>query len=173
MNPAIIIYGFLLFAASLIVHIVIWRLRVPWLSSIMLIFLMLGLPTVSMVAVIFGIGGMSGWAGLGAVEWMQVLLLHLSLASAYIVGYPAVRAVSPSLDILVMISSSPGGSIKRGNLLRRYSEARVVTARVDDLLEYRLLILQDGKFTVSPLARWIVRIFSLYRRLLGLPAGGG
>jgi len=173
MDTTVILSGLLLFAACIALHIAIWRWGVPWLSSFMLILLLVGIPLLAGLGVMADVAGAGRFLGLSALEAAEVLLLHLSLAGAYLAGYPAVRAVSPSLDILVMISSAPGGNLPREELLRRYAEKRVVTARIDDLVEYRLLVREQELFTVSPLARWIVGLFGLYRRMLGLPAGGG
>lgn len=173
MRPAVIFLGIALFILSLGVHIIIWRVRTPWLSSFMLVLLLLGIPAAGVLSAVAWAEQGGSLSGFRTVEWLAALLLHLSLSAAYIASYPAVRAVSPSLDILQMISSSMDGRMGRDELIRRYSEARLVTARIDDLLEYRLVVMRGGRFSLTAPARWIVLIFSAYRKLLGLSEGSG
>jgi len=173
MKINIILDAFMLFGSSMMLHIMIWRIRLPWMSSLMLILLLVGAPTVIGLGVMADIGGSGSLAGLNAVEAAEVLLLHLCLAGTYIAGYPAVRAVSPSLDILLMISASPDKHMREEEMLRRYADMRLVSARIDDLRSYRLLIERDGRYVLTLPARILARTFLSYRRLLGLSMGRG
>jgi len=173
MKIDVILYGLLLFGASLTLHISIWRIRLPWMSSFMLVLLLVGAPFAVGIGVMFDLGGSGRLVGLNAVEAAEAMLLHLCLAGTYIAGYPAVRAVSPSLDILIMISASPDKRMREEEMLRRYADMRLVSARIDDLRSYHLLIEHNGRYYLTVPARFIARTFLLYRRFLGLPMGRG
>jgi hypothetical protein len=173
MPIAVVLYGIAVFAVCMALHIVIWRMKVPWVSSAVLLLIFWIVPAVLLLVVAFAAGGMRDRLGLSSLQVLEVLLLHLSLACVYMAGYPAVRAVSPSLDILLMISASRGKRMRAEDMLRRYADQRLVTARIDDLRTYRLLAERDGRYTLTLPARCIARTFLLYRRFLGLPMGGG
>jgi len=170
---SVVLYGIAVFSVCMAMHIVIWRMRMPWVSTAVLLLLFCVIPAVLLLIMAFAAGGMRDRIGLSSLQVLEVLLLHLSLACVYMAGYPAVRAVSPSLDILLMISAAPEKRMRAEAMLQRYADKRLVTARIDDLRTYRLLAEQDGRYTLTLAARFIARTFLLYRRFLGLPMGGG
>jgi hypothetical protein len=110
---------------------------------------------------------------LSIIEIIEVVVLHLALSFVYISSYPAVRAVSPTLDIILMIASSKGKKMSSDDLEKNYFNKRLVTARIDDLKIYRLIRERDDCFELSLFAKGIVKVFVGYRKLLGLPMGEG
>jgi hypothetical protein len=173
MDVNVIFDGVLLFFLCFAVHVVIWRIRTPWGSSLILLFIFLGLPFGVFLLLLTDVGGMRHALHLDRTGLLEILLLHVSLAGVYISSYPAARAFSPSLDILVMISTSQEKKMREDELASRFSDLRLVDARIDDLKEYRFITEEDGRFVLRPAGRLIARTFMLYRTLLGLPMGGG
>jgi hypothetical protein len=170
MEPAVIMLGLLLFLACMALHIAIWRVRTPWVSSAVLLVLFLALPVVVMAAAAAAGAVIMGLRG---TQLVAALVLHCSIALAYIASYPAVRAVSPSLDILLMIEASGSGRMTEEELREGFARKRLVGARIDDLEAYRLIVKEERGFCLTRPAAVIVAGFLLYRKLLGLPAGGG
>lgn len=173
MPITVILYGIITFSVCMVIHVIIWRIGTPWASSAVLLLIFWVIPAVMLLIIAFAAGGARDLVGLTSVQVLEVLLLHFSLSCVYVAGYPAVRAVSPSLDILLMISASEEKRMRAEDMLQRYADKRLVTARIDDLLTYRLLEKRDGRYTLTLPARFIARIFLLYRRFLGLPMGEG
>lgn len=173
MHPDVIIYGFLLFFSCLIVHIIIWRIRISVISSLVLILIFLLPPMVILLFVAAGREYFENTLLSSSIEIAEVVVLHLALSFAYISSYPAVRAVSPSLDIVLMIASSKEKKMSGEDLEKKFFNKRLVTARIDDLKIYRLVEEKDGRFELSPFAIGIVKLFIGYRKLLGLPMGKG
>ncbi len=171
MRPEVLAYGFLLFGSCMFSHVIVWRIRTPRVSSLVLVILFLLFPAI--LALFLLAGDLRTIPTLSVLDILQVLFLHTTLSGAYIASYPAVRAVSPSLDILLMVSSAPGGRMTGEEISSRYSDLRLVVSRIDDLLEYRLIAVRDGRYVLQPLARGILWIFIVYRKLLGLPMGEG
>lgn len=173
MGIRVIFLGLGLFILCMSLHIIIWRIQVPRCSSLVLVVILIGVPAAGIAVLLTGIGGLRDLVPLGAAELLEIFLLHFSFSSAYIATYPAVRAVSPTLDILLMIRSADGGRMAREEIVSRYSNLRLVDSRIDDLMEYRFISENDGRFTVQPLARVLLSVFIVYRGLLGLPMGRG
>ena len=173
MNSLVFCYGVLLFAGSLLLHIAGWRMKTPKPSSFMLIMLFLALPSALGLFLTMGYGGIRELTGLRVIEVAEALLLHLSLSAAYIASYPAVKAVSPSLDMLMLIGEAEGQRMKEHELIRHYRGSGVLAARIEDLLEDRLITEKDGQYALKPLGRLIITLFIRYRRILGLATGGG
>ncbi len=59
------------------------------------------------------------------------------------------------------------------DIIRAYRETALVLDRVEDLKINSLITEQDGIFTLRPYARYIVKFFIRYRKMLGLPVGEG
>jgi hypothetical protein len=172
MNPLVMVYGIAVFLACMVLHIVIWRMKTPWVSSLILLVVFLFVPSVFFC--FFMVSDFIKKAlSLNTIELLEILLLHVSFSSAYIASYPAVRAVSPSLDILIMISSSPSQKKTMEELKQDFAKKRLVSARVDDLKAYRLIVEKEGRFELRPIAVVIVKLFVFYRQLLGLSIGSG
>jgi len=166
-------YGFALFFCSLIAHVLVWRHNTPRASTLSLVWIFLVIPAGFFLSAIAGFLPRLGCLSWSRMAILEVWLLHFSLSSAYLASYPAARAVSPSLDILLMIASAPEQKLSERDIEDRYRKMRVVGARIDDLMQYRLIRDKGGLFVLSPVAQAIVRVFILYRRMLGLPIGGG
>jgi len=106
-------------------------------------------------------------------EVLGALLLHLSFSAAYIASYPAARAISPSLDILLIIEGSKDGSISKEELKNKFNDIRLVNARIDDLKDYHFMSKCGNSFSLGLAGKIVVALFTAYRRLLGLPQGEG
>lgn len=155
----------------MLVHIVVWRFHPRWATSAFLLIIFLVLPG------IVGCFVFCSWRflslPLNKIELLQALLLHFSLSSAYIATYPAIQAVSPSLDILLIISSADGRGMHEKDIVRCYTDQSLVGARIDDLAKHSFIAEKQGRFVLTPVSKGILAVFVLYRRLLGLPMGKG
>ena len=106
-------------------------------------------------------------------EWSAIYLLQFALSFAYILSYPAIEAVSPSLAISLMVGDSNPQGMLHEDLLHVFDEEIVLKPRIQDLIEAGLIIETNGYFTVTSRGITFVRCFILLRRLLGLPIGKG
>jgi len=107
------------------------------------------------------------------IEWLAIYLIHFALASAYILSYPAIEAVSPSLAISLMVGDSNLHGVVHEDLMHIFDDEIVLEPRIRDLIEAGLIIESNGYFMVTHRGAKFVRCFMLLRRLLGLPIGKG
>ena len=163
--------GIALFVATLALHVAAWRVASPYASALVLIALMFLFPLGALAALFVSGHGLCGLVARDDLP--AVALLHASLAAAYIASYPAARAVSPTLDILNYLGQAPAAGLTEEQITRRYTQEKIVHARIDDLRVYRLLVERDGRIGLTPLAHTIAAVFIGFRRLLGLPDGEG
>ena len=106
-------------------------------------------------------------------EWSAIYLLHFALSFAYILSYPAIEAVSPSLVISLMIGDSKPQGMLHEDLVHVFGDEIVLEPRIRNLVEAGLIVETDGYFTVTSRGITFVKCFILLRRLLGLPIGKG
>src|SRR3972149_9401835 len=167
--------GIIIFVICLVLHIVIWRWWHPKRRVIALFLLFIILP----LLFIIGYVGLERLVVVPSVlsftmaGWLSVYLFHFALASAYILSYPAIEAVSPSLAISLMVGDSNLHGVVHEDLLHVFDDEIVLEPRIQDLIEAGLIIESNGYFMGTHRGAKFVRCFMLLRRLLGLPIGKG
>lgn len=175
MKLSILLIGIFIFIVCLFIHIVIWRLWCPKRKVAVLLLLFILLPFLFIV----GYRGFE-WFGFAPpiisftmIEWSAIYLIHFALSSAYILSYPAIEAVSPSLAILLIIGDSILHGVVHEDLLHVFDDEVVLEPRLKDLIEAGLIIKSDGYLMVTSRGITFVKCFMLLRCLLGLPIGKG
>lgn len=175
MTFSILAASSLIFFICLCLHIVIWRWWHPKRRVVALFLLFIILPLLFII----------GYVGLerlvvvpsvlsfARVEWLSIYLFHLAFSSAYILSYPAIEAVSPSLAILLMIGDSIPHGVVHDDLLHVFDDEVVLEPRLKDLIEAGLIIKSADYLMVTSRGSTFVKCFILLRRLLGLPIGKG
>ena len=108
-----------------------------------------------------------------STEWSAIYLFHFTLSFAYILSYPAIEAVSPSLAISLMVGDSNLHGVVHEDLMHIFDDEIVLEPRIQDLIEAGLIIKSDGYLMVTSRGIIFVKCFILLRRLLGLPIGKG
>lgn len=170
MRPEVLIYGTVVFIAFFSLHIIIWRIRIPQNDALYLIIILLALPMAVFLPSLAAIAPLKGFQ---SHEVFEAILLHVSFSLVYIASYPAAQAISPSLEILLIVQTSPERKMNLEEIIRRYSDTKLVVSRVEDLVSYSLIHQKGDSFELKPLARIFLMPFIAYRKLLGLPVGKG
>lgn len=172
MNILILPLGVAVFLACLLVHVLVWNLSYPRNRPLALFAIFLITPAL----VFFALMALDGNEGLPfdmtLTDWLAALLLHYSLSSAYILSYPAVEAISPSLAIALLVGTSPKG-LRHNDLSGMFKNDILLGPRINDLLETGLAKEENGWLTLTPKARVLIGFFVLFRKFLGLPTGKG
>ena len=166
MNPWIPLIACATFFVSLCAHVLHWHWKAPKRDVVALIVTFLLLPAVAIAAL-----GLAS-SLFSPEEALAVYLLHFILSGVYIAMYPAAQASSPSLEILMLFRGRPEG-LTREEIVRGFNTVSVVSARVKDLVDSKLVVQPGGKLTLTPNGRWLSVLFALYRRSLALPVKGG
>lgn len=178
MTPFILILGVSIFVVCLGLHVLIWWRRHPKSHIIALALIFIVVPT---VVGIIGLG--LNWLellpkGAGIIpisisDWPLVFLLHYALAGAYIMSYPAVQAVSPSLTMLLIVGSAAPRGLTYDELRSHFNSKELLQARLHDLKEGSLAVEVDGWFRLTWRGLLLIRFTGFLRSLLGLPQGKG
>jgi hypothetical protein len=165
MSPSLLGLGLASFASTLCLHVLWWRISRPKNDLRALFALFLILPSV--LALI--LAAASDWP---AENILAVLLLDLALASAYVQTYPIFHAISPSLEILLLVNRAPGG-LTADEISGNFNDAHLVGSRVQDLLRTNLARFEDGAYRLAPAGKAMIRAFLIYRKIIGMPFRGG
>jgi len=173
-TPLVIISGIIVFSLSFAAHVYIWKAFRPKRQAVLLAALFFAMPALIFCALFF-------WSRQGAGErfaasafnLLYALILDYVLAAAYLLSYPAAQASSPSLRIVLAAASSMPDGMTEDQIRALFSEEDLFGGHLARLEQEGLVINTGGRWTVSPCGRRTAVFFGRYRRLLGLPEGGG
>lgn len=167
MSPLVFMVEFALLLVCFLAHIALWRGRCPrnhGMALIVIFSLPLALAFFSLPFFLKGLFLPS--------DVLSILLLHLSLGSAYILTYPAIEGLSLSLVCLHVLGNECAG-LTAQKLLLHVDEASLRETKVRDLLNSGLVVQAEGSLRLTARGKCFVGPFVLFRRLLGLPPGQG
>jgi hypothetical protein len=161
---AVLVAGLVLFAGSLAIHVLVWRVRRPasYAAWVPLLFVIFG-PIATALAWF-----LVPWPA----ELAAVLLLHYALATVYTIGYTLISAFSPSVELLKLVDRS-GGRLPLSELNLPFLAGELTGDRVKNLEEARLVVIEGGRLSLADKGRRIAAPVLLYRHLVGLRVGGG
>lgn len=176
MKFSILLNGIFVFIGCLFIHIIIWRWRYPKKHIIALFLIFILLPFAFVIAYI-GLGQFGFLPDniifFSTEDWLAIYLLNFALSLAYILSYPAIEAVSPSLAILLIVGDSNANGAAHDDLLHVFDDEVVLEPRIHDLIVAGLIVESDGYLSIAPRGAIFIRCFILLRQLLGLPIGKG
>jgi len=173
---SIVIKAALTFAATVCLHVVVWRIRRPidyaaWVPSLLAIFLIGGGAAAAVLAITLKLPG-DELVGAPIVQWCAVMLLQGSIGLGYTVYYTLLLLGSPSLELLKQLARSPEGRRLDEIDLPLTSDA-LLGPRIANLLESGLIAIESGRLRLAPKGRRLTSCALIYRRTIGLPDGGG
>lgn len=170
--------GFLIFFICLLLHLVIWRWRYPRNRPAALVLIFIVLPP-ALAFGCWGVGRLGLLPGADSIlllpitAWLGIYLLHFALSTAYILSYPAVEAVSPSLITLLMLGNSKSSGLPYDDLLRCFDNKGLLQPRIKDLIEAGWVIESDGFLSATFRGIIILLFYMFLFRLLGMSRGKG
>lgn len=173
---SILIKGILLFLACQVIHIVIWRIKKPsgymtWFPILFIIFVPLAALVAYGLVHFFNIWGdevATPW-----LEWSAIMLFQSVLSLVYIIGYTAVAAFSPSMEIIKALNRAPAGLPRNQLATPFFEETALSDDRINNLIKAELIREEKGALYLARRGRSMTHLVLLYRHLIGLPDGGG
>ena len=169
-----LIWGSGLWLLGFLMHVVVWRVRVPRRQTRALLAIFL-----AVLAAGTAVGAIAGakLRGLvpvpaGVAEWSAAALLTVSLALAYVISHSALEAESPTLAIIRMIVRAGASGLPRQRLHDGMDDQVLVIPRLDDLVRDGMVELRGDTYRLLPKGRRFVTVFLVFRRLLGIGRGG-
>jgi hypothetical protein len=161
----ILIYGTAIFFSAFLLHILIWRLRLPKRQTLAILkIFMLSL----LIGLSFGID-----KGLNPFELIHISIFVISLTLAYIITYSGIEADSPSLVMIIAIADKGVEGLPVERFYELMSDSLLVSPRLDDMLRDGLAFIDNDKYILTKKGRLFAQIFINFRALLKIEAIGG
>jgi hypothetical protein len=161
----VLINGILLFSIAFFIHLFIWRIHLPKNHTRALLIIFFG----------FFVGGLSLFSSFhkfNLFEYVQFTLLFLSLTLAYITTYSGIEVESPSLRIVLEIARRRDGGLEKASLEQIFTNDILVGRRLEDLVQDKMITVEQDKYKLMPKGAFLVRLFVFYRKLLKAKKGG-
>ncbi len=162
----VLILGSFISLAAFLMHLLIWRVRVPKGQTRALALLFLTCLIFSFIL----LRG-SGYQ-ISLAEYLYIWFFVFSLAAFYIAAYTAIEADSPSLVMAINIYKAGTRGLSRDELLKSATDDLLVKPRIRDLLSAKMVFLEKDKYWLTGRGRLFIRVFIFYRSFLKLEKGG-
>lgn len=171
----VLVYGLILFCLSFLLHVVLWKIKLPkrqtkgllqiffgtligglfvlWINSQYFYFFVMYVPNTF-------------------IEYLHISVLFISLAFVYVVTYPAIEADSPSLVMIMTIANAGVNGLDKKEFERILNDDLLVKPRLKDIIADKMAYLESGKYKLTPKGILLTYIFVIYRKILNAPKGG-
>jgi len=153
-----------LFSLGLVLHLVLWRIRLPKYHTRTLLILFASLFLV----------WMAGWP-FWKIQWnegLHICLFYWGLCLCYIITYSAIEGDSPTLSLLKHLSDQPKG-MSQAQVEGFFLERPFVNARLEALRHDGLVSEDHGKYFVAGKPSLFFGLILAFRRLYGQIESGG
>jgi hypothetical protein len=159
-----------LFAAALLVHLVVWRIRVPKQQAATLVVIILTVGILGF-SLLFSFGTED--VGLSGARLLLGIGVFGGLAAIYLILFSAIEADSPTLTMINLIQAGGIRGVREDKLRLAMSRYSYVEARIDQLLQDKMVIETAHGLQIQPSGRWLCTFILFYRRLLLRSRVGG
>lgn len=155
----------ILFAATMSVHVAIWKVRLPRHQTRALLII---------CAVAFSLWlAVSLERHVTALIVLHVALYYWSISLCYIITYSAIEGDSPTLTLMRFVADSGAQGRTQEDIKRFMDERPFIGARLAALINSDLIREENGRYVITGSESFAFRLILGFRRLYGsVPKGG-
>ncbi len=176
MVMSVLFYGAGMIVIAFLIHLIIWKIRLPQNQTRALLQTFFGTLIVSISMLwkfspyitIFGIPTPATNS-----EYLQFSFFFISVALAYIATYSALEVDSPTLVVVMNIAEAGSGGLERNTLEKKMGDDVLVIPRLRDLVTSGMVSLEGRRYKLKLKGAFIARIFRAQRVLMRKEQKGG
>lgn len=170
----VLVWGVAAGAFAFVLHLAIWRVRVPRRQLRSVGFVFFGVLAAALAAqwVLPRVGVTALPRLADAPEVVAFVLFFVAWTLAYMISYTSIEVDSPSMAVVRRIDAMGTLGLPREDLESLASNARMVTPRVLDLVRDGMLVDTGGSYALTPKGRRFLALIDAYHAVLGTPKGG-
>jgi hypothetical protein len=171
---ATLLWGSLITGSAFVVHLLIWRIRVPvrQTRALLLTFGSVMALTLGSLAAAPQVFPAHIPIPDALADYVHIALFVTACTAAYVITYSALEADSPTLVMVRAIAAAAPHGLEDEEFRARISDDVLVKPRLADLVRDGMLRLEDGCFWLTGKGRRLVNIFIVFRGILGAGKGG-
>lgn len=170
----ILFWGGLVFFSFFLLHLAVWKIKVPVRQTKALLFILFGGLAASLAGFLLAPSASLFCFPVpaGPAELLATALFVSSFTLAYAITYSAVEADSPTLVMVQTLANAGEKGLAREDFFSALTDAVLVEPRLRDLLTDRMAVLAGGRYSLTTKGRLFAAVFARYRALLRLGKGG-
>lgn len=159
----ILLYGLLAFILAFLIHVLIWKIRVPKANqTVVLLEIFSGVLTAAILVF-----------HMVLPDLLEFVFLYGSLTLAYITSYSAIEVDSPSLTMVLNIANEMPGGMPQEKFTALMTNELLVVPRLNDLVGDKMVRLEKGKYQITAKGRFLIEGILFFRKLLKTSEKGG
>ncbi len=166
-----ILWSTILVVGALLLHVLVWRIRLPKYQAKALIYCFLSVFFVGLFFNFFLRDKLSSFYLLQSPDqYLSIALFYFATMAAYIITYSAVEVDSPSLLVLLILQNDSDVTLK--SIEEDLNDDVLMLPRVADLIRDGLLIQKDDRYYLTSKGRSMGQLFVFFRSCLRAGKGG-
>lgn len=170
----ILLLGISIVSISFLIHLIVWKIRLPKRQTGSLLIIFFGILTVSLLCLRYAANFMEArYVPVNLSEYMQIIFFCASLSLAYVITYSALEADSPSLTMMRVIADAGPSGLEKERFNELMTDDILVKPRIRDLVRDGMVYLDAGRYKITPKGASFIKVFIFYRKLLNAPIKGG
>lgn len=155
---------FFLLAITWVIHVVLWRVRLPQnqTQALLLLFTFVLGVWLAFVAPNFSL-----------VETLQVMTLSIPLFLCYVITYSAIEGDSPTLSLMKRLDEQRHTGLHKDEVFHFFLARPFVQSRLDALVRSGLVKVEGERFVIAKKPSLAFRVVLGFRKLFGPISKGG
>ena len=171
----ILFWGSFLFCLAFLVHLIVWRIRLPKRQTKTLLYIFFGTLLIGLFMLWSAkfILQMMTLAPETLSEYLHIFLFVASFTLAYMITYSALEADSPSLVMIMSIANAGPNGLPKEQFEQLMTDEMLVIPRIRDLLRDKIVYVEGKKYKLTTKGLVSAWIFIVYRHILNISQKGG
>lgn len=153
-----------LLAITWVIHVALWRFRLPRNQTRALLFLF---------TLVLGVWLIFLAPRLGLVETLQVMTLSIPLFLCYVITYSAIEGDSPTLSLMKHLDERRHTGLHKDEVFLFFLARPFLQARIDALVKSGLIKLEGERFVIAKKPSLSFKVVLEFRKLFGPISKGG
>ena len=167
----VIIWSTILVLGALLLHVSVWRFRLPRYQAKALVHCFFGVFCVGLLINFLLKSQFESFYFLQSLDqYLSLALFYFATMAAYIITYSAVEVDSPSLLVLLILQNDTNVTLKL--LEEELNDDVLLSPRVADLIRDGLLIQKNDRYYLTDKGRGMGQLFVFFRSCLRAEKGG-
>lgn len=167
----VILFALGLLAATFLVHLLWWRIRVPRRQTALILLWFFGALPLGIV-VARSVPALQPYTPTDIWSVLLVAQFQYGAALAYACINSALQHDSPALMVVTYVALSGPGGCTRDDVRTILSDDLLIGARIREFTAGGLVDLVDNRYRLTPRGLRFLRTMTLIRTLFRLPRGG-
>lgn len=170
----IIFLGIGTFALAFILHLVVWRIKIPQnqAKALLKIFFSMQLLILSFLAVDLILFDNNLSVVQTVADLLHLFLFTVALTLVYITAFSAIEADSPTVMIVMHMIEAGDRGLSEKELHSKMTDETLLKPRIRYLEYNNLAYSSDNKYSLTKQGLYFVRAFISFRKLMRIKKGG-